>query len=144
MDFNYARLSHAVGGSLRRRMVSGAGILRFLAAVLGTAACTGCFSERSEGPAEPEVLQDTLIEVRLTDFAFTPAHIEINRGARVRWINTTNTFHTVTPDTHSEWQRWATTTAADTFEHVFATAGDFAYFCEPHRTIGMIGSILVR
>ncbi|MGH7502445.1 MAG: cupredoxin domain-containing protein [Longimicrobiales bacterium] len=112
--------------------------------VLAFAWSAGCFSERSDSPAEPEFLEDTLVEVRLTDFAFSPANIAINRGTRVRWINTTNTFHTVTPDGHSEWQRWPTSTAADTLEHTFTTAGDFAYFCEPHRTIGMVGAITVR
>lgn len=103
-----------------------------------------CFSEGGDGPSEPEVHEESLIEVRLTDFAFTPARIIINRGARVRWTNTTNTFHTVTPDGHSEWQRWPTSSVGDTLEHQFNSTGDFAYFCEPHRPIGMVGSITVR
>jgi len=125
-------------GLLRR----GAGKSPLLILVL--ACLTACFSERSDDPAEPEVREDTLVEVRLTNFAFTPASIVINRGTRVRWINTTNTFHTVTPDGHSEWQRWPTSASSDTLEHIFASPGDFAYFCEPHRTIGMSGSITVR
>ncbi len=103
-----------------------------------------CFSERGGGPSGPEVREESLIEIRLTDFAFTPAHIIINRGARVRWINTTNTFHTVTPDGHAAWQRWPTSSGGDTLEHEFTSTGEFGYLCEPHRSIGMVGSITVR
>jgi plastocyanin len=68
----------------------------------------------------------------------------INRGARVRWISTTSTFHTVTPDGHSAWQRWPTSSAGNVFEHQFTSAGDFPYFCEPHRSTGMVGRVTVH
>lgn len=106
-------------------------------------ALAACLSERSE-PAGPEVSNDSVVEVRLTNFAFTPANVQIRPGTLVRWINTTPTFHTVTPDRHMQWQRWATSSQADTLEHVFATAGDYPYFCEPHRSIGMTGRVVVR
>ncbi len=109
-----------------------------------TAFSSACFSEGADDPAQPEVRAESLIEIRLIDFAFTPARIIINRGARVRWINTTSTFHTVTPDGHSAWQRWPTSSVGDTLEHEFTSTGEFAYFCEPHRSIGMVGSIMVR
>lgn len=85
---------------------------------------------------------DTL-EIRIVDNAFQPATATIQRGTRVRWRKTTSTFHTVTPDGHSEWQRW-TTNDGTSFEHTFNTAGTFAYYCEPHRSLGMVGRIIVQ
>lgn len=117
-------------------------LLLFLAAGLAAA----CSSDGDGDPAEPEVRGDTLVEVRLVDFRFSPANVIIDEGTRVRWIADTG-GHTITPDAHSEWQRFPTNgllARGDTFEHVFDAAGEFPYFCEPHLSAGMVGSIEVR
>lgn len=112
--------------------------------ILCTLASAACFSDDPDDPMAPDLRGEPLVEIRLTDFSFTPASVTISPGTRVRWINTTNTFHTVTPDGHAEWQSWSTSTSSDTLEHVFASEGAFAYFCQPHRSIGMTGTVTVR
>lgn len=139
----------AAAHRMRRAATRPGGSCRFRPAAVSIAlslacAAAACFSDSPESAVEPDVRSDTLLEIRLTDFSFTPARVTIRPGTRVRWINTTNTFHTVTPDGHSAWQRWETSAPTDTLEHVFGAPGDFAYFCEPHRSIGMTGSIAVR
>jgi plastocyanin len=116
-------------------------------ALIGLVAAA-CFSD---DPADadvngPDVRGDTLVEIRVVDNAFSPANVTVNRGTRVRWISSTSTFHTVTPEGHSAWQRraFATNAPNDTFEVVLQTVGALPYFCEPHRSIGMIGSITVE
>jgi plastocyanin len=123
-------------------------MLRIKAPVLVLTSLTlagGCFSERSDDPTDVDFRGDTLVEIRIDDNFFSPANATIDRGARVRWIKaSTAVFHTVTPEGHTAWQRFATDVPNDTFEVVLQAAGDFPYFCEPHRTVGMVGTITVQ
>ncbi len=66
------------------------------------------------------------------------------RGATVRWTNTDNTFHTVTPEGHTEFAGAMTNAPGTVLEHVFLNPGEFAYFCQPHRGAGMTGRIVVQ
>lgn len=90
-------------------------------------------------PASPDVAT-----IRMIDFEFQPADTTIPAGTTVRWVNTTNTTHTVTPDGHTQWSRRTTSSMETVLEQRLDTAGVFNYFCEPHRSIGMTGSITVQ
>jgi plastocyanin len=83
-------------------------------------------------------------EVELIGMSFVPATVTIAAGTTVRWINRSGGPHTVTPDGHTEWTSVNMTTANQTFEHTFDTAGTYAYYCDPHRTGGMTGVITVQ
>jgi plastocyanin len=87
----------------------------------------------------------TVVEVRLTSgLQFDPSEVTIEPGMTVRWINASSMLHTITPDGHSEWSRVEMSTQDQTFEHTFETAGTFPYFCEPHQSAGMTGTITVE
>lgn len=87
----------------------------------------------------------TVVEIRLTTgLVFDPSSVTISPGTTVRWINQASIFHTVTPDGHSEWSRAELSQQNETFEHTFETAGTFPYFCEPHQSAGMTGTIVVE
>lgn len=75
---------------------------------------------------------------------FDPSTVTIEVGTTVRWVNDAAVFHTITPSGHSEWQRQEMNSAGQTFTHTFDAAGTFAYFCEPHQSQGMTGSITVQ
>ena len=75
--------------------------------------------------------------------AFSQTTVTITPGTTIRWVNTTTNFHTVTPDGHTEWTEWQTTTNGEMFEVTFDTAGEYPYFCVPHLSLGMTGSIVV-
>ena len=77
------------------------------------------------------------------DLRFVPANVEIAVGTTVTWENESNLFHTITPDGHEEWERQTMSSTGETFEHTFNTAGTFDYFCEPHQSDGMLGTITV-
>lgn len=102
---------------------------------------SGC-SGRTE-PTEP-IGDGDVAEVVIRDFAFSAPTITIDRGESVRWRNTTRNFHTVTPDGHQAFAERQTATAGQTFETRFETPGRYRYFCEPHRSLGMTGEIVVR
>ncbi|MGH9173505.1 MAG: plastocyanin/azurin family copper-binding protein [Vicinamibacterales bacterium] len=87
-----------------------------------------------------------IVEVRLTaNLTFVPAQVTISPGQTIRWVNEAAApDHTVTPDGHSEWTSQPMTDAGQTFEHTFNSAGSFPYFCEPHLSQGMTGTITVQ
>ena len=112
-----------------------------LAWVLVGLMASGC-STRVE-PSAP-IDDSDVTEIIIRDFAFSAPTITIDRGERVRWRNTTRNFHTVTPDGHQAFVERQTSTQGQTFETRFDTPGRFRYFCEPHRSLGMTGEIVVR
>lgn len=84
-------------------------------------------------------------EVHMTSgLEFTPADLTIEPGTTVRWVNDADIFHTITPDGHSEWSEGSVSATGDTFEHTFDTEGTFLYYCSPHQSQGMTGSITVQ
>jgi plastocyanin len=93
----------------------------------------------STGPDDGEA-----VEIDLVDFAFEDDEVTVEAGTTIRWINTTSTFHTVTPDGHSAWDEWQTNAQGETFEVTLSTAGTYDYYCAPHRGIGMTGTIIVE
>jgi plastocyanin len=120
-----------------------------LGATLGVAAAVlaGCFSEREatapvEGvcsfPVDEGVPGSTLVVIQ--KFAFGPADVRVRAGERITWINCDVDQHTSTADGG----QWASPLLApgDGFTHTFATAGEFAYTCEPHPF--MTGRVIVE
>ncbi len=104
-------------------------------------ACGGTDSPTSPPPSTPN---DGPVIISLVGFSFSSANITIPLGTTVRWVNGSNTFHTVTPDGHSQWQRAETSSQGTVLEVTFNTIGIFNYFCEPHVDLGMIGRITVQ
>jgi plastocyanin len=109
-----------------------------LLASLVISACSG----RDE-PTEP-IDNGDVTDIVLRNFAFSAPTITIDRGETVRWRNSTGTFHTVTPDGHQAFAERQTSTQGQTFETRFDTPGRYRYYCEPHRSLGMTGEIVVR
>lgn len=86
-----------------------------------------------------------VVEITLTSSStFSPAQVTISSGTTVRWVNGASIFHTITPDGHSEWNRATVSQQGETFEHTFENPGTFPYFCEPHQSAGMTGTITVQ
>jgi plastocyanin len=86
----------------------------------------------------------SVVVVELQGTSFIPSQVTIQRGQTVRWVNRDGQFHTVTPDGHGEWSSASLNQSGQTFEHTFDDAGNFDYFCQPHRTAGMTGRVVVQ
>lgn len=108
-----------------------------------TAAAGSTASVAFDLVAEP--VTGEVVEIHLTSGnQFDPSSVTISVGTTVRWVNDINRFHTITPDDHSEWQRQEMSTAGQTFTHTFNVAGSFPYFCEPHQSEAMTGTVTVQ
>lgn len=108
------------------------------AAVLALGSC----SDSSSGVPEPD--EEGVVTVTLAaNLRFVPAELRIEPGTRVRWVNEASIFHTVTPEGHEEFSRATSNAAGIVLEHTFQNSGTFDYFCEPHLSQGMTGSVIV-
>jgi len=74
---------------------------------------------------------ETVIEIDVSNFAFSDEDLTIAPGTTVRWVLVSGT-HTVTPVGHSEWTSPTLDTAGEEFEHTFDNTGDFPYECAFH------------
>lgn len=85
------------------------------------------------------------VEVHMTSsLTFSPAEVTIEPGTTVRWVNDANIFHTITPDGHTEWSRATVNSSGQTFSVTFNNEGVFPYYCEPHQSQGMTGTVTVQ
>jgi plastocyanin len=68
--------------------------------------------------------------VAITDFAFSPASLDIGIGTTVTWTNEDSTQHTATAGDGSFDS--GALAQGDTFSHTFDTAGTYDYICKIH------------
>ena len=84
----------------------------------------------------PALADDTqsIVEVRISDFAFVPKRLEISSGDIVIWTNDDLVPHTATA-LDGSWET-ETITTGNKARLVFSTPGDFDYVCafHPHMT----------
>ncbi len=72
----------------------------------------------------------TLHDIAVANFSFTPSDLTITVGDTVRWTNNGGT-HSVQADDNS-FSNGQPSSAAWVFIHVFDTEGDFRYYCRQH------------
>ena len=133
----------------------------FLAGATGVAAgLAGCSSVLGGGSVPEDY------NVGMSSSRFLPASLEVSVGTTVIWANTGARAHTVTayedriPEEadffasggfdSEEAARQAWFDGADgaiysyeTFEHTFEVPGRYTYFCIPHESGGMVGTVTV-
>jgi plastocyanin len=86
--------------------------------------------------------------VNQVNFDFQPDALTIAQGDTVRWV-WSGGIHTVTNGTGAADPNVATlfdaplSSSATTFQYRFVNTGVFPYFCRPHETLGMTGTITV-
>lgn len=78
--------------------------------------------------------------VRIVQFAFVAASLDVAAGTRVTWINEDPVPHTVTAD-HGAFDSKQLDAGAS-FSVVLDTPGVYTYHCEIHRT--MVGTVIVH
>lgn len=86
------------------------------------------------------------LTVRTKGMKFTPAELNIKAGDTVEWINDDTMFHTVTSGENGKQDnKFASPYLAPKkkFSVTFKEAGEFPYFCIPHR-IQMKGKVIVK
>ena len=91
-------------------------------------------------PALLSAAPGNTVQVNIAKFAYGPKDITVAPGTTVVWTNQDETPHTVTSSDKSFASKGMDT--GDTFEHTFATEGDFNYICTVHPF--MTGVVHVR
>ena len=105
------------------------------AAAVAVASLAGCFSEHVAitQPSGEELCTGVAPAnvVRIQDFAFSPAQINVARGGTVIWVNCGTNQHSSTSDAGGVWDSGFLARFA-TFSRTFDTAGNFPFHCNPH------------
>lgn len=129
---------------------------------VGATAAAGTTATAGTGGAQ----EGTSTTVDMTDgLTFEPAEVTVAPGDTVVWENVGSIGHTVTAyedDIPEGAEYWASggfdsESAArggyppdgeigggGTYEHTFETTGEHAYFCIPHESAGMTGTVVVQ
>lgn len=80
-------------------------------------------------------------------FAFEPAVLEIEAGTTVRWVWDSDIHNIAVGEQPAEADWDGAEPIRDegfTYEHTFSVAGRYEYWCEPHKSLGAEGSVIVR
>ena len=104
-----------------------------------------------EGPSETAEVAMAATE---SGQHFEPHVVWVETGGRVTWTNesgdhSTTAYHAdneqpqLAPDGATAWDSGVLSAEGAAFEHAFETEGVYHYYCTPHETIGMIGSVIV-
>ena len=108
----------------------------FAFGALGAVACSS-----SSGPSHADLCANSgaAVTVTITDYAFTPADINVIAGQSVCWQNTGHMTHTVTDNVAGRFN--ASVPSGQTFVYTFGFQEGYAYHCTIHST--MTGSVSV-
>lgn len=119
---------------------------------------TGCIGDSGGNGEQGNVIEMT------DEFAFVPEEFEIGTDEVATWANVGSTEHSATAyeddipedtayfasggfDSESAARNaWPNRSIAgnETYEHRFDTDGEYKYFCIPHESAGMTGTLTVR
>lgn len=139
------------------RSISGLGAVTAAAALAWIGACftdktdpTG--SDILEGCRVPFSMRPGDVVVAMRDLRFIPETVKVGVGSTVIWVNCDDpgqdpnvNLHTVTSS--EDPPAWETSPlfGPDTlFTLTFGQAGVFPYHCSPHRSLGMVGEVVVE
>lgn len=78
------------------------------------------------------------------NFGFAPAAIRVDSGTTVRWVWTGEGGQHNVVDEDGAYESELVADEGHEFEHTFEESGTSLYFCEPHKTLGMKGAVVVE
>jgi hypothetical protein len=81
-------------------------------------------------------------DVTISGTSFVPSELTINAGDTVTWTWNTGLEHNVRADDSSFTSGNPSTTGS--FQQLFDSPGTVGYHCQPHRAVGMTGTITVQ
>lgn len=102
----------------------------------------------SETPDQPPTDPDQTVVVGPSgELVFEPKSFEVSTDATVLWV-WDSAGHNVSPGSQPSGADWPgedeTTYGMDkTYAYTFEVAGTYEYHCDPHQSIGMVGSFTV-
>ncbi|QDX40040.1 plastocyanin/azurin family copper-binding protein [Salarchaeum sp. JOR-1] len=134
-------------GVTRRRVLSTAST-----AIAATTALSGC----SSGSNQPTTTYPgPVVDVGPNgDYAFRPGTdtpITVQRDTTVTFVWRSNNHNIVvgSQPQNANWQgttgdRYTTYNEGHVHQHTFTTPGDYHFWCQPHKQLGMVGDLVVE
>ena len=102
--------------------------------------------------ATPAADPDQIVAVAPGEFVFAPETFEVPVGATVQW-RWEGDFHNVKPEDGgipgaSDWTgtpggESKTYRTGYVYDYTFDVPGEYSYYCQPHQSLGMVGSFTV-
>jgi plastocyanin len=83
------------------------------------------------------------VTVRMEDNFFDQANITVQPGTTVTWVQSGNNPHTTTSYDGLWDSGMIEGSSGGTFSYTFEEPGRYDYYCIPHESMGMIGSVTV-
>jgi plastocyanin len=83
------------------------------------------------------------VTVRMEDNFFAPANITVEPGTTVTWVQSGDNPHTTTSYDGLWDSGMIEGGSGGTFSFTFEEPGTYDYFCIPHESLGMVGSVTV-
>ncbi|MFT4946597.1 MAG: plastocyanin [Natronomonas sp.] len=148
----------------RRRLLRGIG---GLSAVSLTTGLAGCSTDGDSGPdsdARDDPPSSVLVEMT-DDLTFEPETVDVSVDGTVTWENVGAVAHSVTAysesipadaayfasgefetesDANQQYPEVGSIGRDETYEHTFETAGTYEYYCIPHESGNMVGTVTAR
>ncbi len=97
----------------------------------------------ADGTGQDAVTVDVGAPGNNGDFAFEPAAVHVDPGTTVTWEWTGNGGQHNVVDEDGAFESDLTAESGFTFEYTFEDAGMTTYYCQPHKSLGMKGAVLV-
>jgi plastocyanin len=137
---------------MHRRTFLGAGAI----AVAGLAGCAGSSDGDADGSGDGGGPNSVDMVTEGGQYYFDPIGLHVEPGTTVTWVNESGrhsstayvesssfTSQTRIPESAEPWNSETITEQGATFQHTFETEGTYDYFCIPHKSLGMIGRVVV-
>jgi plastocyanin len=96
---------------------------------------------QTAAPTDPNV-----VEVKVEGHVFDPPEVHIKANQTVRWVWISGVHNVISGVACLPDGKFGSgnTASGTTYEHKFETRGSFPYFCDPHCSIGMKGTVIVE
>jgi plastocyanin len=120
---------------------------------VGAALAIGIFAYGLPAPAaaadlaQEATVPQSVATVTMTGRRFSPQTITVRAGETVVWQNASSSTHTVTAESVPPGAALfdsGNVGRRGQFSHTFTVAGEYHYYCRPHRRIGMVGTVVVE
>jgi plastocyanin len=113
------------------------------AATVGLAGCGG-----DGGDTEPPAGDVVEMVGASSPYYFNPVGMSVEPGTTVTFRNESGAHSSTAyddriPESAEPWDSGTLTGDGATYEHTFDVEGTYDYFCIPHKTLGMVGRIVV-
>lgn len=110
-----------------------------------SAALAGCTSQ--DEFVTPDQDDEGRYVVHMTSSnRFEPSHIDVPVGATVVWVADSPGHNVIADDgsfRSTDETESSTLQQGEEYAHTFTAAGEHAYFCQPHKALGMTGVVRV-